>query len=151
MTASPFDLNMGLLPLSSFAPFAPYALLTPPPLQCWLDTLYRAPALTPMLTDSMSLPHASYRRPFDTPPDHLAAASRSTDEAAWAPDLPVMLARAATVMSTVLHVAAQQELMVFQQWLALQQALVFGGAAIREAADAKTGSRTKARTAAKHK
>jgi hypothetical protein len=149
-TSAPFDLDMGLLPLSSFAPYAPYALLTPPPVQRWLDTLYSAQTLTSMLANPMSSPHTSYRRPFETSPDPIAAASQNADEVAFPPDLQPMLACMSTVMSTVLNVAAQQELMLFQRWLAVQQALFLGGAAVRETADPKS-SPTKARTTKKHK
>lgn len=145
-TSAPFDLGMGLLPLSSFAPYAPYALLTPPPVQRWLDTLYSTQTLAPMLANPMSLPHTSDRRPFDTSPDPIAATSQNADEVAFPPDWLPMLAR----VSTVLNVAAQQELVLFQRWLAVQQALFFGLAAVREAADPKS-SPTKARTTKKHK
>jgi hypothetical protein len=141
-TSAPFDLDMGLLPLSSFAP---YALLTPPPVQRWLDTFYSAQALALMLANPMSSPHTPYRRPFD----HIAAASRDADEVAFPPDLLPMLARVSTVMSTVLNVAAQQELVLFQRWLAVQQAL-FLGVAAKEATDSQTRP-AKARATAKHK
>jgi hypothetical protein len=39
---------------------------------------------------------------------------------------------------------------LFQRWLAVQQALFLGGAAVRETADPKS-SPTKARTTKKHK
>jgi hypothetical protein len=136
---------MGLLPLSSFAPYAPYALLTPPPLQRWLDALYSTQALA----NSMSLPHTPYQYPFDAPPDHVAPASQNTDAVAFPPDLLTMLARVSTAMSEVLNVAAQQELMFFHRWLAIQQALVLGVAAAKETVDPKS-SPTKARTTAKH-
>jgi hypothetical protein len=147
MTTLPFELGMGLLPLSSFAPYAPYALLTPPPAQRWLDTLYNAQAWAPMLANPMSLPHTPYRRPFDTSPNHVALASPNA-AVAFPPDLLTMLAGVSTVMSAVLNVAAQQELMLFHRWLAVQQALIFGAAAAKETADRKS-SPTDARTTAK--
>lgn len=150
MTTSAFDLDMGLLPLSSFAPYAPYALLTPPPVQRWLDALYSAQALAPMPANPMGLPYPPYPRPFDTAPEHLAAASHRADAAAFPLDPMTMLARASTVMSEALNVAAQQELMLFHRWLALQQALFFGMAATREAAGPQS-SPIRARAAAKHK
>lgn len=148
MTTSPFDLDLGLLPLSSFAPYAPYALLTPPPLQRWLDTFYSAQAWTPVLADSMSSPHTPYRRPFDTPPAQAESPCRRIDAMAFPPDLPTMLAHISAVMSTMANVAAQQELMLFHRWLAVQQALISGEACTREAADPKS-SPTKARATAK--
>lgn len=150
MTTSAFDLDMGLLPLSSFAPYAPYALLTPPPVQRWLDALYSAQAWAPMLANPMGLPHPPYPRPFDAAPEHAAPASRSADAAAFPPDPMTMLAHASTVMSETLNVAAQQELMLFHRWLALQQALIFGVASTGETAGPQA-SPARARTATKHK
>lgn len=150
MTTSPFDLDMGLLPLSSFAPYAPYALLTPPPVQRWLDALYSAQALAPVLANSLSLPHLPYPHSFDAAPEFAASAPRSADAMAIPPDLLTMLAHTSTVMSEALNVAAQQELVLFHRCLALQQALIFGAASAGETA-ALQASPTKARTVAKHK